>query len=246
MSNLIRAELLKLRTTRMFWGNVVAAIAFVPVAVALAIFNTAVHPLNSHAGVRNVMSAASSGALIFFVIGILMTAGEFRHMTATSTFLVTPNRKRVVAAKLAAASITGVTVAVATSMLTLAIAVPWLAAKDIPVSSFKGDVVLGVLGALAVTTLSSLVGVSVGALVRNQTVAVTVALTWSQVVDGLLIGFAPGIGRWLPGGAAAALTGATTARGGLLPMWGAVLVLSGYGLMFAAAGTSTLARRDIA
>jgi ABC-2 type transport system permease protein len=246
MSNLIRAELLKLRTTRMFWGNVVAALALVPVAVTLAIFNTSVHPLNSHAGVRNVMSAASSGALIFFVIGILMTAGEFRHTTATSTFLVSPNRKRVVGAKLAAASITGVIVATATSMLTLAIAVPWLAAKDIHVSSFKGDVALGVLGALAVTTLSSLVGVSVGALARNQTVAVTVALIWSQVVDGLLIGFAPGIGRWLPGGASTALTGVTTAKGGLLPMWGGALLLTAYALAFATTGTSVLARKDIA
>jgi len=37
MSDLIRAELLKLRTTRTFWGNVAAALAFVPVSVALAV-----------------------------------------------------------------------------------------------------------------------------------------------------------------------------------------------------------------
>ena len=246
MKNLIGAELLKLRTTRMFWGSIASALAFVPVAVTLAIFNTAVHPLNSHAGVRNVMSAASSGALIFFVIGILMTAGEFRHGTATSTFLVSPDRKRVIAAKLAAASLTGVAVAITTSILTLAIAMPWLAAKDVHLSSFRGDVALGVLGALVATALSSLVGVSFGALVRNQTMAVTVALIWSQVVDGLLIGFAPGIGRWVPGGAAAALTGATTANGGLLPMWGAALVLAGYAGAFATAGTTALTRRDIA
>jgi ABC-2 type transport system permease protein len=245
VKNLIRAELLKLRTTRMFWGSVAAALAFVPVTVTLAIFNTTVHPLNSPAGVRNVMSAASSGALIFFVIGILMTAGEFRHGTATSTFLVSPDRKRVVAAKLAAASVTGVAVAITTSILTLAIAVPWLAAKGVRVSSFKGDIALGLLGALVATALSSLVGVSLGALVRNQTMAVTVALVWSQVVDGLLVGFAPGIGRWVPGGAAAALTGVTTANGGLLPMWGAALLLAGYALAFVTAGTAALARRDI-
>jgi hypothetical protein len=37
MNNLIRAELLKLRTTRTFWWSVVAALAFVPVSIALAI-----------------------------------------------------------------------------------------------------------------------------------------------------------------------------------------------------------------
>lgn len=36
MRDLIRAELLKLRTTRMFWGNVAAALAFVPVTIALS------------------------------------------------------------------------------------------------------------------------------------------------------------------------------------------------------------------
>ena len=37
MKNLVRAELLKLRTTRMFYGNALAALAFVPLFVAIAI-----------------------------------------------------------------------------------------------------------------------------------------------------------------------------------------------------------------
>jgi hypothetical protein len=37
MNNLIRAELLKLRTTRTFWWSVVAALTFVPLGIALAI-----------------------------------------------------------------------------------------------------------------------------------------------------------------------------------------------------------------
>ena len=89
-------------------------------------------------------------------------------------------------------------------------------------------------------------GVGVGALLRNQTVAVTVALVWVLVVEGVLVGFAPAVGRWLPGGAGSALTGVATAKGGLLPMWGAALLLAGYGLVFAAAGTRLITRRDIA
>ena len=67
-------------------------------------------------------------------------AGEFRHNTATSTFLISPDRKRVVGAKLAAASLVGVGVAAAASVLTLAIALPWLAAKHVDVSLLSGDV----------------------------------------------------------------------------------------------------------
>jgi hypothetical protein len=37
------------------------------------------------------------------------------------------------------------------------------------------------------------------------------------------VGLAPEIGRWLPSGAAGALTASPTAEGGLLPMWGGAL-----------------------
>ena len=89
-------------------------------------------------------------------------------------------------------------------------------------------------------------GVGFGAVVTNQTVAITIALIWSQVVEGLLVGFLPEVGRWLPGGAASALSGIETPNGGMLPMWAAAIVLAAYGLAFAAAGAAALARRDVA
>ena len=251
MRDLIRGELLKLSTTRMFWGSVVAALAFVPVSIALAILTAGqegspIPALESSEGLRSVMSAASSGAVMVLVIGILGMAGEFRHNTATSTFLISPDRKRVVGAKLAAASLVGVGVAAAASLLTLAVALPWLRAKHVEVSLASGDVGLVLLGALAATALYAMVGIGVGALLRNQTVAVNVALVWVTVVESILLGFVPQIGRWLPGGAASALTATPTAAGtGLLPMWGGALLLAGYGLAFAASGTRSVLRRDV-
>jgi ABC-2 type transport system permease protein len=67
-------------------------------------------------------------------IGIMVMAGEFRFNTITSTFLVTPERKRVVAAKLAASSLVGVAIAAVSSLLTLAIALPWLASRHVDVA----------------------------------------------------------------------------------------------------------------
>ena len=57
------------------------------------------------------------------------------------------------------------------------------------------------LGVLLATTLSPIVGVGFGALVPNQTVAVTAALVWITTVEGLLVCYRPEFGRWLPGGA---------------------------------------------
>lgn len=151
----------------------------------------------------------------------------------------------MVGAKLAAASLVGIGVGAVASLLTLAIAVPWLRAKHVEVSFANGDVGLVLLGALAAGALYAIVGVSVGAILRNQTVAVAVALVWMMMVENILVGVAPEIGRWLPGGANSALTATPTAQGGLLPMWGGALLLAGYGLTCAAAGTRFVLRRDI-
>lgn len=249
MTHLVRAELLKLRTTRMFYGNALLALLGVPLAVALAI-QTAGHlgstaPLHTPEGVRNVLSSASSGTLLLLVIGILLMTNEARHNTATATFLITPDRTKVIAGKLAATTTVGLALASAASALTLAIALPWLAAKDVDVDLLSSNVGLAVAGSIAANTLYAIIGVGLGCLVRNQTAAIAAALVWMMVVEGILIGLRPDIGRWLPGGAADALTSTPTAHGGMLPMWAGALLLATYGLVLAAAGTRFTLHQDI-
>ena len=152
----------------------------------------------------------------------------------------------MVGAKLVASTLVGAGLAMAASALTLAIALPWLAIKNVDVSVWSGDVGFVLLGAIAATSLYAMVGVGLGSLIRNQTAAVVIALVWVMVVEGLLVQFVPGVGRWLPGGAVAALTGVTTENGGLLSMWAGALLFAGYGLAFASAGTRLVLRRDIA
>ena len=73
----------------------------------------------------------------------------------------------------------------------------------------------------------------------------TVVVVWTSIVEALLVGFLPEVGRWLPTGAVSSLGGTPTAEGGLLPFWGAALVLTGYGAAFALAGSRLVLRRDI-
>jgi ABC-2 type transport system permease protein len=116
MKRLIRAELLKLRTTRDLLWTAVGAPLFVLASVALAIKSGSIPgdaPLDSGAGVRSVMAAASSGSLLVLLLGITGTAGEYRHGTAVTTFLVTPDRQRTLLAKLVAAALVGLAVSAA-------------------------------------------------------------------------------------------------------------------------------------
>jgi ABC-2 type transport system permease protein len=246
MRNLIRAELLKLRTTRVFWLYMAAALVFVPVSVALTITTgPQIGPLGSSAGVRNVMSSASAGGLLVLLVGISMMAGEFRHNTATTTFLITPDTRSVLLAKVAVGAVVGACVAALASLLTVAVALPWLEAKDVDVSLFSSDVLSPLLGALIATTLAAVAGIGVGALLTNQTLAITLVVVWTALVESLLVGFLPEVGRWLPTGASSALAGTATAEGGLLPFWGAAVVLAGYALVLAAGAARRLARTEI-
>jgi ABC-2 type transport system permease protein len=245
MTALIRAELLKLRTVRMFWWTVAATIAFVPVSVALAVTRPREAAiLDTAEGFRNVIAAASSGGVLMILIGIFVMAGEFRFNTVTSLFLITPDRRRVIGAKLAAASLVGIVVAIANAVLTLAIALPWLSAEHVDVSAHVGDIVTVLLGATASTAISGLVGVGIGAMLTNQTLAITVTLVWIFVVETMLTALAPSVGKWLPAAAASSMSG-VAAPANYLPAWGAALLFTAYGLAFAALGSRLLGRRDI-
>jgi ABC-2 type transport system permease protein len=246
MTRLIRAELAKLRTTR---TTPVLLAAMAAYAIITVIFNVTVAgtqgnpPLDADS-LRHLMASPSrviSGAAL--LVGILALAGEFRHQTITQTFLVTPDRGRVVAAKLAAGALAGLVFAVASTVAVLAVGLPWLAAKGVPIQ-LTGAVGQKVAGVLAAATLSGLLGVAVAALVRNQVAAVVGTLLWLLVIEGILPAVlrAPTLPRWLPGGAAAALT---DPGGRYLSMWAGGLLLAGYGLILAAIGSRLTLRRDI-
>lgn len=250
MNRLIRAELLKMRTTRTFYAMSSAALALAPISVATSIL-TAGNPgtdtaLTTTRTLRAVMSAASSGSPIVLVLGVLIMAGESHHQTLTSTLLVTPRRGAVVAAKLIATTLVGFVLAIAAAVLTVAVAVPWLTSKDVHVNLVGGDVAPVLAGGIAATSLYALVGVGVGSVVRNQVAAIVGSLVWLFVLEGPLVGLVPRVGRWFPGGAAAALSAAATVDGGLLPMWGGALLFTAYGLVFAAVGTALMVARDVA
>ena len=69
------------------------------------------------AGTATSGGRAAKGPLVIFalILGVLGMSGEFRHGTATPTFLVTPQRGRVVAAKVVAYALAGVALAAASA-----------------------------------------------------------------------------------------------------------------------------------
>jgi ABC-2 type transport system permease protein len=246
MMRLIRAEVAKLRTTRTTPVLLAAMVAFAVVTVVynVSIAGTQGNPPLDADSLRQLIASPSrvtSGAAL--LVGILALAGEFRHQTITQTLLVTPDRGRMVAAKLAAGILIGLAFAAASTAAVLAVGLPWLTAKGVPIH-LTGAVGRMVAGVLAAAALSGLLGVAVATLVRNQVAAVVGALLWFLVVEGILpvVLRAPTLPRWLPGGATAALT---DPGGRYLSAWAGALLLAGYGLVLAAIGSRLTLRHDI-
>ena len=248
MIRLVRAELTKLATTRLIYGVAAAMAIFAVLTVAANILDRQGAPPLSADSLPVFVAAPVtllSGAAL--LLGILGMAGEFRHQTVTQTFLVTPNRGRVVAAKLVAYPLAGIALALSILAFTAAVATGWLAATGItpslpePVAYALGHVLLG---AVLAAGLCGLVGVGVAALVRNQVAALVGVAVWVLLVEGLLMSLlhAPSLGKWLPSAAAAALT---NPGGAQLSRLAGALLLAGYALALALVGTRLVVRRDI-
>jgi ABC-2 type transport system permease protein len=129
----------------------------------------------------------------------------------------------------------------------LALSLPWLAAKDIDFS-LSANGIPGALGGLvAGIAVYAVLGVGVGALVRNQIAAIVGSLVYLFVIEAFASTL-PTIRdyyKFFPGGANSALTGATQPGTTLLEPWQGGLLLIGYGVVFAVAGTRLAVRRDV-
>jgi hypothetical protein len=97
-----------------------------------------------------------------------------------------------------------------------------------------------------VLVVYAVIGVGLGALLRNQVGAIVGALVYLNVVEPIVagIGAIKGAYKWLPGGAARAITSSFQAPELLQPWQGALLLL-GYGLLAAVLGTLLAVRRDV-
>jgi hypothetical protein len=214
------------------------------VANALTAGQQTLPPLTDPAMARTVYSSAGGLTSIIPVIGILIMTTEYRFMTVTSTFLVTPRRGRVVTAKMLAAAVVSALIGAVSVILSFALAAVILSFKthaDVPATT-QLQIAGGVLLSCA---LYGILGVSVGALITNQIAAVVVALVWTFVVEALLVALLPSIGRWLPAGANNAILQGSRRGTDFLPAWGGALVLIGYAVIFALVAARTTLRRDV-
>jgi ABC-2 type transport system permease protein len=243
MTATVHGELRRLRTTRSTW--VLLGVALVlTLATATAMLGDVGFvemPPRGSTELRDAVLGAVGPALFpLLVLGVLAVTGEFHHHTVTSTFLVTPNRRKVIAAKAFASA----TVAAVATVVLLAVAFGAGLLTGAFAATVDGDLARVVLTTVLVSVLWITLGVGVGSVVHNQTIAVVVPLLWFLMVEMLLRAYGLiWLQPWLPGGATSAISGARFP--GSLPVWAASLVLLGYAMALILAGTRATVRTDV-
>ncbi|MGY1669546.1 ABC transporter permease subunit [Geodermatophilus sp. SYSU D00710] len=253
MSALVRAEWTKLVTTRVWIGLVIGACVMAGGFAALFTGLAGVEQ-NGQPGLPSVgtpqyeevvFSVAANASVFLLILGIIGMTQEYRHRTATPTFLTTPRRGRVVAAKLLAYAAAAVPVALLVLAVDVVVVLLYAGARG-AAPSLDGDNLRTLGTAGLVLVVFAVIGVGVGALLRNQVGAIVGSLVYLYVVEPIIssIGAIQGAYKWLPGGAVQAVTSDFQAPE-LLDPWQGGLLLLGYGLVAALLGTLLAVRRDV-
>jgi ABC-2 type transport system permease protein len=249
---LLHAELLKLRSTRTTAGLLLATLGLVALTVGSEVpkAGAAEGPLSlDDPGLLADVVATCFGVppLLMVLYGTLAVTQEFRYGTITSTYLGEPSRARVLVAKWLALALVSAVITTATLALSVPLSSALIRSRDGDVTlagRFWGVVAVG----FVVLAAYGVIGVAIGALVRNQVAAVVGVVVWMTAVEYTVVPSFPDVGRWMPLGATSSLfqIGPTPeVVGNLLSVPVAGLVLLAYTAGAAGLALRFTPRRDV-
>ena len=208
MSGQLRSELLKQRSTQTTLLLFLAMFGLVALAVTMHVLALDADQLSTRAHQLEVFQVGTRAGMLFAgLAGAIAITAEIRYGTIRPTFLVTPRRGPVIAAKLAVSGMVGIVIGLLAEILMAADAAVAYAARGIDNQLTGSDYLQLLAGGATAAALWAAAGVGIGALVRNQVGALVGLCAWMFLVESVSESFVPDFGRLLPGGAGLALAG---------------------------------------
>jgi ABC-2 type transport system permease protein len=249
IANLLRAERIKLFSTRAPWWCLAIAI-IAPLALTMLIFALAGPEIPATVG--NTQLVSGNGRTVLLVLAVFATASEFNWGTMRLTFQAVPSRVPALLAKVLVVGALGTVLGLVISFGSWGLAS--LVRPDADLALHTGADWRSVLGQSLVFLFTAVAGVGVALLLRSVAFALTVVIVWTQVLEGLFV-FIPGFGKyvyqWMPFHAADEFVGAsglTTGPLGLpsapLGPWGHLGYFAAVTVALYVAGVLVTARRD--
>jgi ABC-2 type transport system permease protein len=245
MINLLRSEVLKIRSTQVWFWMFVLAVLVTALFSLGAVLGTDRLDIDYY----SIFTVSGSAGIAMLVLGLLGLTTEFRHKTITPTLLATPARWKLLTGKAVAYVIIAIPYGLVCIATNIVVAVICLKARSIPVE-FSHGVPGGIVKAFLSLILLAFFGLGLGALVRNQAAGMVTGIAYLFVLNPLLsvIPFIRRAYPYEPGGALAAFnsTGHETHSGYHLlpPVVGGLVILLWCVILLAAGGYFSL-QRDI-
>ena len=240
---LLRAELLKLATTRLVLWLALLLVALEVLLISLTAAQDGRDDLALASTQRSLVAFAAVSVLISLILGVVALTGEYEHGTVSATFLVAPARERVVAAKIAAAALGGAAVAVFADVVGYGLSALWIAGRSIPSHLGTRDTLAVLGGIVLAAALAGALGVGYGAILRRQTAAIVVVFAWLLIGEPLLA--ITGVQRFAPGHALAAVVAGGHRSAELLGFWAGLAVTLVYIGVTAVVGTTAVRNADV-
>jgi ABC-2 type transport system permease protein len=247
MNAQLRSELFKQRTTSTSRWLLISTVALIAVVVLLHVVSLPVDSLSGDAGQLKVIGMGTTFGMLFAaLLGALSITGEIRHGLIRPTLLTTPNRTRVILAKVAASALAGAVLGLVAEAVAIGIGSAGLAARGIGVAVTAAQFAQLAIGGAVAAACWAAIGVGIGALVRSQVVALIGLTVWQLFIEQTLVGILPSAARYAPGPSAGALAGAIlqqTSTYLLAPAVGA-LMTAAYVTVTTVAGLRATSRHD--
>lgn len=293
--NLLRAELFKLRTIKMWWVFALAWVLTTGIVLVVNCVNARalLKPFDQYVSIQthghesvatldpgrlahfkddwtaghDLVTQASHiytsgqliGLLLSCLLAIVIVTVEFQQLTATSTFLTTPKRSQVVAAKLGTALICAFLAWAGTTLISVVTGALFLHGQGYATALGHGDVLRAILLNLVAYLLWALFGIGFGTLIRSQ-LGATISATVLY-----LVGSAAAVAvftllntyvikhNWVLG--AQVIVPSTASQVMISPTppfqyapaeWVGAVVIIGWSVLFGLLGVRALKRHDIA
>jgi hypothetical protein len=247
MTAQLRAELLKQRSTQTTAALFGGMFALVALAILLHVLTGHKSDLLTRSDQLPIFEAGTRIGMLFAAIaGALAITGEYRYGTIRPTFLITPGRAPVVAAKLAVSACVGALFGLIAEALMQGAAAAALAGRGIDLQLTSGDSIRLLVGGAIAAAGWAVIGLGVGAVVRNQIPTLIALCAWLLLVEHLLPAAAA---RYTPGfaGLGLAIRATHTQLADSVPSIAtAATILAGTAVAATAAGWYTTMRRDAA
>lgn len=186
----------------------------------------------------------TTATIFTLILGIRSFTDEFRHGSIVPTLLASPDRRRVLGAKIVTIGAAAVVYATAAMGVSLAVGATGLLLEGVEVTWSAGPLAAMAGRLVAASVLWSAIGVGLGLAVRHQVAAIVGALVWTMVGESAIAALAPDLARYLPASAGSAIVGVQATD--LLAPGIAVAVLAGWAALATLTGARLMQRRDIA